>query len=220
MKKFNYVLFALLFTFLNISVIKAKCESEEIVKKADGIKVTLNAVPPTKEVGDKSFVNVENIPENYYIIAVNNTTATKAEYREFEKGKLTFTTPQINIVYNYSIKIYSSATECENELIKTLKTDSLAYNPLSISPECAALKEDKNNNTFEGCNTYINKVYTYKEFMEELDTYKVEEPEEVLTTLSDLFYKYYYFALIPIALLGLYYAIRLQIIKRRKNKDE
>lgn len=220
MKRINYILFPLVILFLNISVLEAKCTNNDIVNNANSIKTKLEATPSTADQEDRNYVIVENIPDNYYLIVVNNTMNTKDTYMDFKNNTVAFSPPNVNYVYNYSIKIYSSDTECENELIKTINVNSLAYNPYSVSPECMMLeKEDKENN-FEGCKYFVDKLYTHDSFLSELEKYKSGTPEATINTLKDLFYKYYYFALIPIAVLGVYYVVRLQIIKRRKNKDE
>jgi len=63
--------------------------------------------------------------------------------------------------------------------------------------------------------------YRFEEiFNKELEEYMNKKPETMGNKILDLFYKYYYYALIPIALLFIYYSIRLALIRRRKKKNE
>lgn len=220
MKKKLMLLISICAFASGLNTYNAVCNVEEINILAKNITVSASGIGAMDDVDDTSFISIENIPGEMYAIVINDTLNTKETIKEVVDGAINFKTPNASEVYNYTIKIHSSATECENELIRTLKIKSVAYNSWYKSVECMDLREEDPEETFDGCRMFTDKKYTERNFYTELDKYRNSKPEEVENRIKDLFYKYYYFALIPIAVLGVYYVIRLALIKRRKKKDE
>lgn len=222
MKKYFSFVFAVLTIMTGTGIVNAKCNDESIVAQAGAIETYSGAKPAVNvfEESDEIKIYVTNIPEETYIIAVNNTSNTKQTFKNIENGSISFNTPSTTKQYDYTIKVYSSNSACENELIKTLSVKSLVYNEFYNHDKCKKYYEESDNFDFDGCRRFSSKVYTQANFERELNSYLNLMPEEMNGKLVELFYKYYYFALVPIVVLGSYYIIRIIIIKRRKKKNE
>lgn len=218
MKKRLLLLIMLSFAF--VIKVDARCNDETINALSKEITGGFNIVPgQTDEEGNHSILSVENVPENMYLIIINNTTNEKTTIKNIKDGSASVEAPDFYNIYNYTVKIYSSDLSCENELLRTFEAKSLIYNHYFNSDECRALF-DQDKYDFEGCNEYTSKKYDEDSFKKALEKYNSKEEPIKKEDFLDLFYKYYYFALVPIAVLGVYYSIKLMVIRRRKKKDE
>lgn len=204
---------------VGINSYNAACSNEEINARANEIMFSVNGILADDEIPrDRVSIYLEGISDDLYIIAINNNTNKKETYKEIENGVVSIETPSPNQIYNYTIKVHSSATECENELIRMFNVKTVAYNPYAKGSYCTELIEKGEN--FPGCEMFTEKKYDDETFNKELEDFLNQKPEKIEKKIKDLFYEYYYFALIPIAVLGLYYAVRLALIKRSKKKNE
>lgn len=204
---------------VGINSYNAACSNEEINARANEIMFSVNGILADDEIPrDRVSIYLEGISDDLYIIAINNNTNKKETYKEIENGVVSIETPSPNQIYNYTIKVHSSATECENELIRMFNVKTVAYNPYAKGSYCTELIEKGEN--FSGCEMFTEKKYDDETFNKELEDFLNQKPEKIEKKIKDLFYEYYYFALIPIAVLGLYYAVRLALIKRSKKKNE
>lgn len=218
-KKILLLIVGTFISTIGLNSFSAKCNNEEINAFANDVYYTINGLFADESVEyDRVEILIENVPEDIYIIAINNTLNKKTVIKEFENGLYALETPSIYEIYNYTLKIYSSSTECENELLRTENFDTIAYNPYSKGSYCTELGEKAEN--FDGCYSFSSKKYDDETFTKALEKHLNQQPENVENKIIELFYQYYYFALIPIAVLGVYYILRLTIIKRSKKKDE
>ena len=218
MKKKLLITTILMFV-LGLNSYNAECSNEEINSRANEIMFYVNGMLANDEIPrDRVDIYLDGISEEMYIIAINNNTNKKETYKEIKNGVVSIETPSPNQIYNYTIKIYSSSTECENELLRMFNVKTIAYNPYAKGSYCTELIEKGEN--FPGCEMFTEIKYDDDTFKKELEDFLNQKPEKVEEKVKDLFYKYYYFALIPIAVLGLYYIVRLALIKRSKKKNE
>lgn len=225
MKK-KYIYLIVIFLMLSFTrTYDAKCSDPTI--NAEANKITFRsqgAFADSYGNTDSVIVYVEEIPDDFFLIVTNTNTGEKNTYKFTNVGYVAFKTPTPTEIYRYEIKIYSSSSECENELIRTEIFDSKVFNVWSLSDQCAKLKESilLENEYFDACEYFANKKYDEKEF-EKIIEERIKRAEKlpIGEELKIRFYKYYYFALIPMGVLGAYYIIKLiKIKKRKKAQDE
>jgi len=219
MKKIICTLYGIIALSTGLGTINAKCNDDSINVLMEEVIVNSSGVLATgEEERDQVFLFIENIPEDTYVIVINNTLNQKETIKEINDGIIQIETPNPNKIYDYTVKFYSSSSVCENELIRSVNAKSLAYNSYYRGEYCRELRDEEE--VFDGCNAFASKIYNDEIFNKELEEYMNKKPETMGNKILDLFYKYYYYALIPIALLFIYYSIRLALIRRRKKKNE
>lgn len=221
--KRKFLILGLIISCFIFGKVDARCNDDNINAMANDIEVGFNIVGIDKdgEIFKTAQLLVDRVPEDMFLIIINNDTNEKTTIKDIKDGYATVNAPDIHNVYDYTVKIYSSNPACENELLRTVGSSSLIFNYQFLRDECAALRNDENyKQDFKYCDEYTSETYSDETFLKEYDLYINKQPEQIKNTIKDLFYKYYYFALIPMVLLGVYYVIRVNIIKRRKKKDE
>ena len=216
-------------SFLIVPIFNAECKDEFLLNQAQGISIYFSGeVASEEDSKDKVKLNISNILDDFFFVITNETTNERNVYKDIENGFLSIETPSLNKRYEYTVRVYSSSTECENELLRTEKLVSLKYNAWSNSTECKELRENsiKQNDgevIIPACCEYFSeKEYLEKDFIKEYYEFvaKLNEPS-VFQRILEKFYKYYYFALIPILVLTVYYLYILKKIKvRKKVQDE
>ena len=216
----------ILLSFLVIPVFNAECKDEFILSQAKAVDIYFSGqIAINENDEDKVLLNVSNIFDDFYVVIENETTGERKTYKNIENGFFSVETPKPIERYTYTVRVYSSATECENELLIKEKLVSLRYNSWALSTECEDLRnkiyEEKSIKGFNipnCCEYFTEKDYLEDSFKKEYNEFlnKINEPS-LKDKLIDKFYKYYYFALVPIFLLSMYYLFALRKIRLRKK---
>ena len=227
MKRSIIFVLTILLSMLSLQNVNAVCNDESIKIVADNIDISFNGVTGINDtIEDKVALYIQDIPDDMFVVVTNNTTNERKTYRNIENGYILQYTPSPVNIYGYTIRIYSSAPECENELIRKENVTSLIYNPWSQSTECSELNEqllssewsEEEIEVLDVCEEFASKEYTESEFTKAYNDYINRENEpELSVRILTLFYKYYYFALIPMVIISVYYAIRVRVIRKSKK---
>lgn len=219
MKKTSFLIGALSLLSLIPFTYKATCTDEYITTQANNIQFNRYAFNSTEKTKMISGFSIDNIPDDMFVTVVNVTDNTKVTHKDFENGMIEVEVPDPKKIYTYQFRIYSTDQSCENELIRRVEMKNYVYNKYALSSECSELSEKELS--FEGCELFTEKIYSADMFYKELDEFKEsldKEPEKEV--IKDKFYANTQYFLIPVAFLGVYYVIRLLVIKRRKKKSE
>ena len=237
MKKKIIISAILLFSF--ISVVNAECDYKtklEINTAASNVNAdiemiskvvdldenehpeitNLDEVPdPTQYVyADYVYLNITNINDKINLELTNeddnlNQTIT---YKDTDNGKYQYRVPDVSIIRNYTIKIYSNVSECSNEELRTLEVKAPMFNDLYETRLCE-------NNDAAYCSKFITTPLNLdvEELLEKNDVNSNDE-EEAEEENSQSNNKIFIYTSIGIIIL-LIIAIIFTIIKQKKNNN-
>lgn len=164
MKNIKYILFTILFLFLNIFHVQATCTNEEISllrKESDKIKITykhLGKIETDEGVYYNSFdVTIKNIPTDFYVVleglGTKYTPADNTVKETFDSGTWIF-------------EFYSN--KCEKK-ISTVKVKLPIFNVYSLDPLCEGIDGDD----FSLCGKYYEYNVSYENFKERVTHYRL-----------------------------------------------
>ena len=163
MKNIKYIVFTLLFIFINVFCVHASCTSEEISTLKDEarkIKISYKHKGPV-EIDEEIFYNqfditVRNLNDDFYIslLAGSEKLFSQDEVAtiQLSSGKWLF-------------KIYS--TQC-NILIDEIDVFLPTFNMYSLDPLCDGIDGDE----FALCGKYYEYSINYEEFKNRVENYK------------------------------------------------
>lgn len=221
MTSIKYIVFTVLFLFINIFYVNASCTNEEILilkEKADKIKITykhLGRIEEEEGVFYNRFeVNVKNIPNDFYILVLENTIKL-----EPENNKIT----EIFNNGTWDFNIYSNTC---NELISTINVYIPRFNEHSLDPLCEGI----NSSEFPLCGKYYEYNVSYNEFVNRVKHYRTthnvvsKNNNDNLNSFNIIInniinfiiqYKFYVICLLSILLCIL---VTIIIVKKKRNR--
>lgn len=221
MKNIKYIIYAVVFLFLNIFYVNASCTDMEIntlKELASDIKISykhLGMVETDDLVDYNSFeVKVKNIPDDLYISLFNGTTV------------LTPVDGEIVEIFNngtWNFEIYSS--KCEKKITE-IDVFIPRFNIYSFDPLCEGIDGED----FPLCGKYYEYDVSYESFRERVNyyraTHKIDDVDNndtekntfelILDNLLDYIVKYRLY--IVITLVVILIALNLIILIKRKKK--
>ena len=165
MKNIKYIVFTLLFIFINVFCVHASCTSEEIStlkEETKNIKITYKhlgkvEIEDTDEVYYNYFkLSAVNLSDDFYVMLSKNTN----KFVPID-GKIETT------VYsgNWDFHIYSN--KCE-EKINTIDVFIPTFNVYSLDPLCEGIDGED----FELCGKYYEYNIEYSDFIQRVTRYR------------------------------------------------
>lgn len=170
MKNVKYILFTILFLFLNIFYVEASCTNEELTalrSKVADIKITykhLGKIETDEQIYYNKFeVNVKNLSDDFYIIYADDAD------KIVPGDKLTLDNG------SYNFRVYSN--RCEDEL-GIINVFLPRFNMYSLDPLCEGI----DGNDFPLCGKYYEYDVDYDNFVDRVNhyrnTYRIDEKVE------------------------------------------
>lgn len=162
------------------------------------------------ESTEKFEIKISNLNKNLYIYSFLNQN-----YIYPSSGEEIFSS--VNPGSNYRFHFYGNYNSCSKSSIASKYITLPSYNKYYKDPLCKGFEN------YKVCQKWAKVNYTYDEFKKEIDSYKNSEPnkqkeeEEVLGFYDHLalFYKKYYYIILPLVITVLSVLIYMQY---KKNK--
>lgn len=222
MKNIKYIVFTVIFLFINVFYVNASCTNEEISRLkelADDIKITYKHLGKTEyEDGSSSYnvfdVKVKNFSDELYISLFEGTIKIVPENGEVTKRFNNGT---------WYFEVYSN--KCE-EKISEIKVFIPRFNLYSLDPLCEGVDGDD----FALCGKYYEYDVSYKSFKERVEHYRTTHKikndnssdkdendfNELFSKVIDFIieYKIYFIG----GLLFLIFIILIAIVAKRRKK--
>lgn len=222
MKNIEYVIFTVLFLFLNIFYVDASCTNEEISVLKDEVKeinITYKHLGKIENDEGETYYNyfklsATNLSDDFYVLLSKNTNKLIPE-----DGKIEAT------VYSgtWDFQVYSN--KCE-EKIDTIEVFIPTFNLYSLDPLCEGIDGDD----FALCGKYYEYYVSYDNFVSRVNAYRVTHNinndnseddenfiESVIDNILDFFINYKLYVLIVFVMIIIIIIIIIVIKKRKKR---
>ncbi len=236
-KRLLIMFFALMFVSLT-SVKASHCSDERILELsslANNVKVSTERVDRLSETIHSAetdedeeiyypafYITVYNVT-NSLNISVTREDTNKTAYGYFkdrdEDGVIYFDTGFADMVKNFTVKIRSNDSNCQNEILKSMTIQTPMYNYMSTYESC------KGNSEFDLCKEFTTTDYGEVSdiaFEKEMDKYIKDKAKEE-KRVNSIFYKLaqfmskYKWIIIAIAIVAVALVV-VYIINRKKSR--
>jgi len=221
MKNIRYVIFTVIFLFLNIFYVQASCTNEELLalkEEADKIKITYKhmGVVEREEYTDyNSFeVTVKNASDKFYITYLSGSERVNLNNEEV---KITLRNG------TWYFKVFSSECDCE---VSEIKVFLPRFNMYYLDPLCKGIDGDD----FALCGKYYEYDVDYDNFVARVNhyraTYKIKDSEitdeennfeVILNNLLDFVIKYKLYVIVTLIVI-LFVIVTILIVRKRKKR--
>lgn len=220
MRNVKYMLFTLLFLFINTFYVQASCTNEDLTElrtEASKIKITYKHNGPieTDDFIDynRFEVTVKNIPDNFYI-KYSGDSETLVPNNGVAKTTLSNG--------NWNFKVYSN--KCD-EQISLIEVFLPRFNMYSLDPLCEGIDGDD----FALCGKYYEYDVEYENFKDRVEhyraTYKIDSKNDddnsyeksYFNNIIEFIYQYKLY-IIGFSVILLFIIILSIIMKRRKKR--
>lgn len=128
-------------------------------------------------------VNILNLTNDFYAIITNdqNANTITVDYSKTSDGTYSFNWENLNSISNLTIKIYSSsATNCKNELYRTVYLTLPRYNEYYYSSYCTQYPN------YYLCQKYVTYDFiSYDEFLTKMNSYNDEQEKTTINNEKD-----------------------------------
>lgn len=215
----NKIIFlTIILAIFKLDIVSARCD-DSTLSRAKSIASNVNITYDYHFVGNIPYfdITLTNLTKDIYF--VDTLTNKTYRYANTKNGEIT--------IYNYrgssgSYEFYSTNSECSSVTLTTKYYSFPIYNEYYKNEECKGLEKEN------FCKKWVNKYYSYDDFITEVNNYKSglnnlivtpaddmkEYKSEFLNTLANIYVKYYYIILILIILVCSIFIV----IKRKKER--
>lgn len=244
MKKKNYLfLMLVLFFTLTIKVNASTCSSErslELSSLANNVNVSYQVYDKvideydSETFTDEDDTSVKHTYPGYYLTIYNliddlNVTIQRDDTQKVvelnssnknEEGIVYVDTGLAGKIKNYTVKIRSNDSNCQNEILKTVVITTPMYNDFSKYEVC------QENPEFNLCQEFTTVDYSEvsnSTFMTKLDEYKKQKAEDekkknsIIHNILVFLNTYKWYIIIPIIVLVIAIIV-IYIIRRKKSR--
>lgn len=221
MKKAFLLLIITLF-FIKAPYLNAECkEIKDFVNKDDFVFVT-----EMDEQEPYIIIEVYNIFYPFvYVVIEEDYTNTKNKYyfEDVEDNYLSIKYTNISRSTKYKIQVYGNIESCQDELLRNVEFSTTPKNQYYDTSICSE------NRDYEGCKIFANnknitledlekKVNEFVENSKKDNNEKNSENNKIINFFKNINWKIFIYIFIPVFLIGVFFIIRILILKRRNRK--
>lgn len=218
--KLRYKILFLLSLLLSINILNADCESAS--KSGEDIIYSIQRATIS---GGNSEIYFFMFTDEVYFEVTNDydDTLEKITYADTnDESYIKIISPNSLINVKYKISSYYSDKTCGEDIIKTIEVETGVYNKNVDNEKCTdkyyldVCKENYSAEEYE----------KYKDLQSEEDlSKKIEEEEKEYNKKNgksnlDIIKEYYLYVLIPVAIISVFYIVRIVFIKKRKEEKD
>lgn len=211
--------------FVKIPYLNADCEVlQDFANEKDFVRVT----DMNEEENPYIFIEIYNIFHPYVYVEIEedyNNTKARYDFNNIEDNYLSIRYTNLERSTNYKVKVYGNIDGCQDKLLRTVEFNTSTKNKYYDEDVCVSNREyercsffaDNNDITLEELKEKINKYIEENKTKEE-DEEDTKENNFFKNILDKIKLKYVLYAVIPMVIIGVFFGIRLIILKRRSKK--
>lgn len=220
MKSIKYIIFTIVFLFLNIFYVQASCSEDDIdllKKEVNKIKVTYKHKGVVEDDGTVFYnrfdITLKNVNDDFYI--------THSGYEELIPNEGIASTELENGDYTFEVNSKKCGIVVDEIFVKIPR-----FNIYSLDPLCEGIDGE----SFPLCGKYYEYQVDYDNFYARVNHYRVthnigddspsvtDEKSNMFDLISDFLLQYYIYIIVVLVIIILLIVIILLIIKRRKRR--